>query len=307
MSDTNTAAPAAAPSTAPVDATDTSEETLAEGDAAEEAEEAKAAPVASAKRKFSAKVNGRQQEVELDTGNDAEVLKYIQKAMAADEKFQEAASLRKNVEMLVNELKTNPRAVLSHPELGLDIKKFAQDILNEELEELQKTPEQKELESLKKELQDKDKRLKAEEEGKRGAEMERLREQSFKQFDDDLTSALSSSSLPKSPYVIKRVADTLIEAVNLGFVDVTVHDILPIVEQQMHAEHQDMYGNMSEDAMEKIIGKNNLNRLRKKRLSQRSKPIETPNSIKETGQKTEEDGVKKPDRKMRFGDLYGKF
>lgn len=278
-------------------------------EAAEQAEAAKAKEAAkSSKKKFTPKVNGRQREIELDLGNDEEILKYLSKAMAADEKFEEAASLRKNVEALVNELKSNPRGVLSHPELGLDLRKFAEDILNEEIEELKKTPEQKELEKLRKELQDKDNRLKAEEEAKRQAEMARLEEQAFKQFDDDITAALEKSSLPKSPYVIKRIADTMIEAVNMGYKDVTVFDIMPIVENQVSGELQNMFEIMPEEVMEKLIGQKNLTRLRKRRLATKGKPVETAQQVKEAS-KSNKDGkeANKGDKPVKFKDIFGNF
>lgn len=303
-------APIAAPAPAAVDASDPNEAALLEAEAAEEAAEAKAkkpAAAGSSKKKYSPKVNGRVKDIEFDPSNDEEVLKYLSKAMAADEKFQEAASLRKNVEMLVNELRSNPRGVLSHPELGLDLKKFAQDILNEEIEELQKTPEQKELEKLKKELSDKDARLKQEEELKRTAEMQRLEEQAFKQFDEDITSALEKSTLPKSPYVVKRIADTMIEAVNMGYKDVTVFDIMPIVENQINGEMQGMFGAMPEEVMEKLIGKENLNRLRKKRLSTRNAPVDTAQQVRETVKKSGDSKGGKDSKPIKFDSLFGKF
>lgn len=309
MSDTSAAAPAASTApvseAAPVEAEVEDNAALEAEEAAEQEAKAKE-EVKSLKRKFSPKVNGRQKDVEIDLGNDEEVLKYLSKAMAADEKFQEAASLRKNVEMLVSELKANPRSVLSHPDLGIDLKKFAQDILNEEIEEMNKTPEQKELEALKKELSEKDKRLKVEEEAKRAAEMERLQEQAFKQFDDEITSALEKSTLPKSPYVVKRIADTLIEAVNLGYTDASVQDILPIVEQQISNEIQKMFETMPEEVMEQLIGKNNLSRLRKKRLASMKKPVETSGQVKDTGKKSSTE-TKKEDQKLRFNDIFGNF
>jgi hypothetical protein len=269
--------------------------------------EAKAEP-ASTRRKYTPKVNGRQLEVELDPNNEEEVLKYIQKAMAADEKFQEAASLRKNVEMLVSQLKSNPRDILSHPELGIDLKKFAQDILNEEIEEMKKTPEQKELEKLRKELEGKTKREQQLEEEKRQAEMSRLQEQAFKQFDDELTDALSSTNLPKSPYVVKRIADTLIEAVNMGYEDATVKDIMPIVEKQIQGELQKMFEVMPEEVMEQLIGQQNLSRLRKSRISKmKQQPVTTAKQIKDTGKSAKSQENDKKEDKVKFSDLFGNF
>lgn len=310
MSETTTAAPAATAPVSEAAPAETSEAELLNAEQQEEAEEAaktKAkAPVASSKKKYSPKVNGRQVDVEFDPSNDEEVLKYLQKAMASDEKFQEAAQLRKNVEALVQELKSNPRGVLSHPELGIDIKKFAEDILNEEIQELQKTPEQRQLEALQKQLGDEKKQREQLEAAKTQAEMSRLEEAAFKQFDDEITGALENyPNLPKSPYVIKRIADTMIEAVNRGYKDVSVNDIMPIVEGQISGEIQRMFETMPEEVMEKLIGKQNLTRLRKKRLAGMKKPIDTAQSVKNTG-KTSAD-KKTAEKPVKFKDLFGNF
>ena len=310
------AAPAA--STAPVSDSAPTEATDADLDAADVADEAaetaksaKAAPKASAatksgKRTYSPKVNGRQVNVEFDPTDDAQMLNYLQKAMASDEKFQEAAALRKNVEALVHELKTNTRGVLSHPELGIDIKKFAEEILNEEIKNLQKTPEQRQMEELQKQLEGEKKQREQLEEARRTSEMARLEEQAFKQFDDEITGALEKyPNLPKSPYVVKRIADTMIEAVNKGFKDVSVNDIMPIVEGQISGEIQKMFETMPEEVMEKLIGKQNLGRLRKKRLNSMKKPVETAQGIKPTGKTG--DSKTTADKPIRFNDLFGKF
>lgn len=302
-------APVSTPSTAPVDATSAEETAELEAEESAELEAAKGkkeAPKPSSKRKYSPKVNGRQVELELDPNDDGEMVKYLQKALAADEKFQEAASLRKNVEMLVNELKANPRAVLSHPDLGIDLKKFAEDILNEEIKQMQKTPEQKQLEALQQQLETEKKQREQLEEAKRTAEMSRLEEQAFKQFDDDITSALEKfPALPKSPYVVKRIADTMIEAINLGYKDVQVGDIMPVVEQQISGEIQKMFETMPEEIMEQIIGKNNLSRLRKTRLA-KMKKVDTPAQVKSTG-KTSESQEKSKEKPVKFTDIFGKF
>jgi hypothetical protein len=294
--------------TSPVDASASEGSEEVEGSEEEVAAAAKpnTAPVSS-KRKYSPKVNGRQVDVEFDPNDDAEMLKYLQKAMASDEKFQEAAQLRKNVEALVHELKTNPRGVLSHPELGLDIKKFAEDILNEEIQELQKSPEQKAMEQLQKQLDGAKKETEKLSNEKRQAEMARYEEQAFKQFDDEITGALEKyPNLPKSPYVVKRIADTMIEAVTLGYKDISINDIMPIVESQISGEIQKMFETMPEEVMEGLIGKQNLDRMRLKRLSNGKKaPATTVKSIKSTG-KTSTD-KKSAEKQVRFKDLFGSF
>jgi len=258
-------------------------------------------------KKYEFQANGKKRSVELDIDNDEEVKKYLAKAAGADEKFEEAATIRKQAEQLVNMLKQNPMAILRHPELGLDVKALATQILNDELDDMNKTPEQKKLEELEKQLKDREEMLKRIEEEKRQSEMSRLQAEAYQQIDDDITTALGNSDLPKSPYVVKRIADAMIEAVNLGHEDVRVADIMPYVESQILSEIQAMFEAKPAETMEKIIGKKNLDTYRKAKLTKAKKPVETAQQIKDMGNKDKPKQEVKEEQKVRFKDLFGAF
>ena len=304
------AAPAAAPAPAPVEAADPKLAAPAEG-AVEPSEAEKAAAKTQAqkeslKRKYDLKVNGKSRSIDLDLSDDKAVQDYLQKAMAADEKFQEAATLRKDVQQLVRTLKENPLAILMHPNVGVDVKKLAEQVINQELEEMQKSPEQKRLEQLEKELaQERSEKQRIEEE-RRQADVARRQEEEFRRIDDDISDALSATDLPKTPYVVKRISDAMISAFDLGYRDVSVKDIMPIVEKQLKEELGQWFDSSSEDALEKLMGKN-LDRIRKKRVAAaKALPKATPNQVKPTGEsKPKEDAT--PAKKQRFEDLFGKF
>jgi hypothetical protein len=240
------------------------------------------------RKKYNLKVNNKIKELELDLENDAEVQKYLQKALAADEKFQEAANMKKGFIELINQLKTNPLAILSHPEIGVDLKRLAEQVLTQEIEDMQKTPEQKKLEEMERKLKEYEEEKARLEEEKRQAEMAKLEEQTYQELDEQISEALSGSELPKSPYVVKRIADAMITAMDMGYVDVQVKDIIPFVEQQITSEIQQLFESapetMSEKLMEKFVGKKNLDRYRKSRISKvKARVPETAKSIKETG------------------------
>lgn len=264
--------------------------------------------IKKALKKYEFQVNGKKRSVDFDPSNDEEVKKYLAKAMGADEKFEEAAMTRKQAEQLVTMLKENPLALLRHPELGLDVKALATQILNDELDDMQKTPEQKKLEALEKQLKEREEMLKRIEQEKRDAEMSKMQAEAYQQIDDDITNALSTSDLPKSPYVVKRIADTMIEAVNLGYEDVRVQDIMPYVEAQIMSEIQAMFAIKPTETMEKLIGKKNLDEYRKAKVSKsRAKPIETAQQIKDTGAKNKPTEKETKEEKVRFKDLFGAF
>lgn len=253
------------------------------------------------KKRVPLKVNGRDMEYEVDLDNDEELAKYLQKAMAADEKFQEAASIRKQMQQFVNALKSDPLSILSHPELGINIKDLAERVINNELEDLQKSPEQKRLEQLERELKERDEKLKSVEEQKRTAELARLEEQAFQELDRDIDEALKTTSLPKSAYVMKRIADTLINANELGYTEISVKDIMPYVEQTMEQELQEMFGRMPEEVIERLMGQN-LDRVRRSKIAKAKKVAP---SVQETAAATKGKSQEEaPKQKIKMKDFF---
>jgi hypothetical protein len=209
------------------------------------------------------------------------------------------------MEQLVDMLKTNPLSILKNEALGLDVRKLAEQVLNEEIEEMQKSPEQKRIEELERKLKDKEEREKQLEDERRQAEMNALQEQAAQQLDDQMSDAIGKSTLPKSPYVVKRLADAMIEAVNMGYNDVTPEQIMPFVEQQIMDEFQKVFEESADDKLEKLIGKKTLDRYRKGRVSkQKAQPIETAAQVKDSGEKSKE---KKEEPKVRHKDMFKLF
>jgi len=321
MSDSAAAAASAAPASTGAESTGAeSQELAAEGtegiiedDASDVlAEEAKATEEAlkNLKRKYNVKANGKSREIELDLSNDKQIQEYLSKAAAADEKFEEAANMRKAVEELVRELKSNPKAILSHPSIGLDLKTFAQSIMDQELEDMSKTPEQKRIEEMEQKLKQYEEDKKKLEEEKTTAERARIQEEQFQKLDEQITDALSKSELPKSPYVLKRIADTMIEAVNLGYTDVSVEQILPYVEQQIVGEINRLFEEAPSATagklMEKLVGKKNLDSYRKARVS-KAKTTASASTVKDSGASSKTAEKKEDVKPVRFKDMFGRF
>ena len=81
-------------------------------------------------RMFKVKINGEDIEV-----SEEELKAGYQTRKASDEKFREAAMSKKQAEEFINLLRTNPRKVLSNPNLGIDVRKFAEEYLVEQMED----------------------------------------------------------------------------------------------------------------------------------------------------------------------------
>lgn len=256
------------------------------------------------KRKVPLKVNGREMEYEIDLDDESQLKNALQKALAADEKFQEASHIRKQMSGLLQALKENPLAVLSHPDVGVNVKELAEKVINEEIENMQKSPEQRRIEELERQLRMTEEQKKAEEEARRAAERARLEEEAFMQLDKEIEETLTSAEVPRSAYMVKRIADALYEAVEMGYTDVRVKDVLPFVQSQMERELQEMFGRLPEEAIERLMG-TNLDRVRKKKVAAARKAVPTPGQMKESAAAAApKKGNAEPDKpKTRIKDL----
>lgn len=286
-------------------ALETQENEVLEGESEQEEQELTPAEVKKIK-KLKLKFNGREIEEELpfeiDEAHADWLVKQRQKAMLADHKAQEYTQLEREVAAFINELRKNPKKALSNPAIGLDVKEFAAAILQEEIEQSQKTPEQIEKERLAAELEElkaEREREKAELEQKR---LEMLTEREYERYDNLMSEAIESSDLPKSPYVVKKMTEYMMMGIENG-IDVQPADIIPIIREEIMNDIQEMFQVMPAEVIEQIVGKQNLDKLRKKRVAQVKPPVPVKSAIKDVGAKKEE--PKKEEKKQSIRDFFG--
>ena len=70
-------------------------------------------------------------------------------------------------------------------------------------------------------------------------------------------------------------------AIDNGYNDVTVKDVLPTVEAEIRKEISELMSALPEQMMEQYIGQKNIDRLRKQRISKVKNVPKTANSIKQ--------------------------
>lgn len=292
-------------------ATEGLETAVAEGEAAE----AQAAQSAAAKkeaariRKLKLKVDGHELEEELpfEIDDNPEAVEYmtrqLQMSKAAQKRMSEYAQLQKEARYFIDELRKNPRKILSDPSIGVDVKQLATQIIEEEIANAQKSPEQLEKERLEAELRSLQEERENEREELRQKEFERLQEIEYERYDNLMSKALETSDLPKSPYVVKKMADYMLLGLNEG-IDVSPEDVLPLVREEIQNDLREMFAVMPDEVIEKIVGKEVFNRVRKKNVA-KAKTVPTPvkSAIKDTGAKTS--STSPSTEKKSFRDFFG--
>lgn len=252
-------------------------------------------------KEFQLKVNGKVINKKIDLSDENALKNELQLSAAARQAMQEAANLKKLYESEVSRLKQDPFSVLA--ELGLDPDQLAEMRIQQRIEEMKKSPEQLEREKIQAELQaarEEANRLKAEREAE---QFEKLKDQAAAQIETEIEQALDShKTLPKSRHIVKRIADSMLWAINNGYDDVTAEDVMPLVEKEWRDEMSRLMDDSPEDVLEQLIGQRNIERLRAKRLNAMA-TTKTANSVKPTAasvQKQED----KPREKIKQRDFF---
>lgn len=258
-------------------------------------------------KKLKLKFNGREVEEDLPFEIPEEHAEYmtrqLQMARLSQHKSQEFSQLEREVGAFLQELKANPRKALANPSIGIDVKKLAAEILEDEIAQSQKTPEQIEKEALEAELQAlKSEREKEKEELQR-QELERLTEREFERYDNLMSSALETSNLPKSPYVVKKMTEYMIQAVENN-IDIEPKDVIPLIQEEMHGDVRELLRALPPEMVEKLLGEEIITSLRKNRVAASKKPpVPVKSSLKDVGQRAEKKPVVEQPKTIK--DFFG--
>lgn len=257
-------------------------------------------------RELKLKVHGEEvtEHLPFELEENPEAVEYLTKQLqlskAAQRAMQENSTFQKQVGEFFKDLKSNTKAKLI--ELGIDPKEFAAQVIEEEIKKAQMSPEQLRQQELEDELKKLKEESKKKEEEFNQRELERLREIEFEKIDTQMTSALEKSDLPKKPYVVRKIAEYMLIGANEG-INLTPDDVLPLVREELLGDLQEIINSLPEEKAEEFIGKEVLNRFRKKNLAKaKQTPASVKSSIKDVGtQKVEKKEAAPVNYKNFFG------
>ena len=248
------------------------------------APKAPAAPVSS-KKKYNLKIDGREEAIEFDPANEEEVKKHLQMSRVAQKRMQQFSEYENNVKGLFELLKNDPIKVLSDPRLGIDDatrKKMAEMIINNEIEELQKTPEQREKERMTREYETLKRQHEEEKAARAQAEQARLQTQYAQQLDVEISDAIEKSGLPKTSRTVKYFAEALMFCVQNN-IDLSPKDLAPLIKRQTLGDFREIIGSLPDDSLEDFIGKDTASRLRKRSIAKIKQVAGNAQQVRDTG------------------------
>jgi len=259
--------------------------------------------VANMVKEFKLKVNGKEITKKIDFSDEDAVKRELQLAIAGQQSMQKQKELEKLYQQEIERLQQNPFEVLK--ELGINTDELNEQYMKKRVADLEKSPEQKEREKLQTELQkarEEAKRLKEERENEA---YEKLKDEQATVLENEVEEALDAHpTLPKSQKTVTRIADAMLWAMENGFSDVSVTDVIPTVEREIQMEMSKFVSEMPEELLEQYFGKKNLERLRKRRLENFKKTNNISN-IKATSQSIQKkDEEQKPTKKLKAKDYF---
>lgn len=261
------------------------------------------------KKTLKIKVDGKDLEETIDFNDDEALKRYIQKSKAFDKRNNEFVSYKAQVDKLMEMLEKDPESVME--KLGHNMDDMSEKRLSRKIEEMKKSPEQVEREKMEKELNELKKEKKLIQEEKEKAQMEQMRNETAQQIENEIADALGStkSILPtKNPVVLQRIAQTMLMAMNNGYPQVTAKDVIPLVEKQWQQELNEFFSVTPEETLERLVGKANLDRYRKKKVAA-SSPKGQTTTAKQIGRDTgtpkkAEDAEYKPKSAAKFRKFF---
>lgn len=253
------------------------------------------------------KINGKS--VKVDLSNPTEVEKLVSLGLASNDKFQEAAKLRKEAEDILAAAKTKKSATEALKKAGFDAKEI-KEILERELagfyEEEALSPEEKQRRAEMEELR----RYKEEEARKREEEAKSAKdkeiESEMQQLEEELLGALSKSNLPRTP-VLAKWAVQYMSAYDAQGVNLTADQAVKIVEKEFPQLVQSVLSTMDVQGLKQFLGKSLVKQLLDdsvKAVKQAEAPFtkEAKQSSREASQSSS-----KPKQKMPMSDYFEKL
>jgi hypothetical protein len=267
-----------------------------------EAGELSQAQAKSLIKKYKLKVQGKEQEVEVDLGNDDFIRDQLQLAEMSKRSMQSASEIKKAYMKEMERLKSDPFSVLQ--ELGLDPEELSAGFISKKIEEMKKSPEQLAQEKLTRELEEARAEARKLKEEREAEQMTKLQAEASKALNDEIDKAISGhKKLPNSPLVRKKIADSMLWAMNNGYGDVTAEDVVPMVEKELRQEFGGMFEGMEDDTLEEWVGRERINRARKKKVATKVPGL---NDVKPTAAsiKAPAEANKPSSQKIKAKDLF---
>ncbi len=223
------------------------------------------------------------EEFDFDATDEEAVKREVQKARAANKRFDEAARLRQEAEQAFSMLKdpSQLRQILQDPRVGVDLKKFAEDYVWEQIQQTEREAQWAKDPAAKQRWEDgeelkrrRDADARAKEEG-----ISRLQREAAVRhetaYEQKFMKALETGGIPKTPEAVTRMAELTMLAVDKN-IDLTPDEIAQVYLEELDQADRARYGGATGEQLARMLGEDGMKRLREFDLSRLKNPQGNP-------------------------------
>lgn len=224
-------------------------------------------------RKYQVTVDGEMMEVDED-----ELRKGYAHNKAASKRMEEAARTKNEAAQVLRMFKENPREVFK--KFGKDAYAFAEQIINEELNEKLMTNEQREMRDMKRELETRRNEERTQREEYEKEQMEQQNSKLAGELQTDIIDNLKTSGLPQTSYTIGRMIYYMQAGLAQGM-NVSARDVMEYVKKDYVDDIKQMMGGLNEDAVEAFLGQDLVRKVAKSTVKRPTQQM-VPKSVNAT-------------------------
>lgn len=204
--------------------------------------------------KFKIKASGQDREL-----TRAEMERYASMGISANEKWEEAAQLRKHHDAFLKQLQSDPMSILSRQELGLDFNSLAMQHLSKQIEaelaaaeEAELTPEQRTQRQDQKELEEYRSSKRQGDEQRQAAETARANQEFEQSTRQSIQAGLQAAGLPQTQFTWNSILQYMGSAMDAGHHEVTVEDVMPYVQRDYQASFDGLFEGEDEEVLSRF-------------------------------------------------------
>jgi hypothetical protein len=247
----------------------------------EQSQEQQAAPAPTNKRKYAIKVDGADEEVELDFDDTDTIKRHLQMSRVAQKRMSAAAQEKQRAEQFFSMLKSDPIKVLNDPSIGVNFREIAEKYLAEQLEAEIMSPQERKLKEAERIIRERDEEQKSKRDQEQRSQVEKLQEHYSSEYDKKISEALSTSGLPKTPKTVQRMAQLMYKNLEHGL-DLEPKDLVALVKEDYLSEIRSLFGQTDGDGLLALLGDDVANKIRKSDLKRLKSSNLTPSRPNQT-------------------------
>lgn len=228
----------------------------------------------------------------------------LQFAKKSHKTMQDKAAQDKMIQAFFNDLKTNPRKVLSNPNVGVNFEEMVDQYVQEQLENAKKSPEQLQREQTEAKVREREEAIEKERAALREERESAIREKIADQLDMEVNRALETQDIPKTSHSIMKITDYMIAAHEQGQ-QLDAASAAKLYAEDLKKDFEAMVEKLPIDKIKAFLGPKVLKELAKANVAQVKAKTAPLKDVKDVGVKKTE--PKKEEVKETQSDFFRKL